>query len=740
LLAPCGDKLGVLWYAPVRALYTLAIFLGSALLFLVQPMIAKMILPRFGGAPAVWTASLLFFQASLLLGYLYAHGLSKLKRQVQPFVHILLLGLVAFTLPFAIPAGIGAVGAGNPTLVVLRTLGSAVGLPFLLMSAGAPLLQRWFSFTSDPAAKDPYFLYAASNAGSLVGLLCYPVLVEPNLTLTQQRLLWTFGYVILAVILAGSALLLVKSSLSSSADPSRPTQSKIQDPATPSSSFQFLSWVLLAAVPASLLTGVTNYVTSNIAPIPLLWVVPLALYLITFVAAFARRRRLTSAQFGRWLPLLATPLALVLVLEATQPLVPLVLLHLSVFVLAALMCHTQLVETRPGPEHLTAFYLWISVGGVLGGAFNALLAPVIFKTFAEYPIAIVAAVLLRPMSAPAPGASRSRADLLYPAAVAVLTIGLVLLSRQLGYAGTSAGTMIAIGLPVILAFIAADKPIRFGLSLGSVLLISNLAGTASTGKLAYVDRSFFGVHRVTDDGESYSLTHGTTRHGRQFKDPQRRDTPLTYYSRSGPIGRVFEYLNKHAPPKDVALVGLGVGTLASYGLPGERMTYYEIDPVVDHIAHDARFFTYLRDTKADLKVVLGDARLTLARAAEHSFDLIVLDAFSSDAIPIHLLTREAVAGYLGKLKQGGLLAFHISNNYLDLEPVLGNVAASLSLYAYYDEDEDTSEPGKEASTWVVMSPDPALGKGLSQSWASLESNPKQLLWTDDYSNILGAFK
>lgn len=726
----------------VRALFTFAIFLGSALLFLVQPMVAKMILPRFGGAPAVWTASLLFFQASLLLGYLYAHGGSRLSSKVQSLVHVVLFGLAALTLPFALSGSSGAVGVDNPTISVLRVLALGVGLPFVLVSAGAPMLQRWFSRTGNPEAADPYFLYSASNAGSMLGLLCYPLLVEPTLTLGNQRLFWTAGYGLLGFVLLVVALTTLRKRddfgelpMPAGETPAVPAIESSASPVNP------LMWVALAAVPASLLTGVTTYVTSNVAPIPLLWVVPLALYLLTFILAFAKKRRATAAQLGRWLPLAVTPLALVLVLESTSPLLPLLLLHLTVFFLAAWMCHTRLVESRPDPQHLTAFYLWISVGGVVGGAFNALLAPVVFKSLAEYPIAIVLALLLRPatvkeMPDAKPGFPK---EILYSVLIAGLTFALAALSRQLGHAGTPVGTMIAIGLPVILCFLTADRPLRFGLALGGVLLVSNLVGTASTGRIALTDRSFFGVHRVTDDGESFSLVHGTTRHGRQFKDAARRDIPLTYYSRSGPIGRIFDYLNKHRPPKDIALVGLGVGTLAIYGKPGQRMTYYEIDPVVDRIAHDTRYFTYLQNTKAQVDVVLGDARLTLAQAPDTGYDLIVLDAFSSDAIPVHLLTKEAVQGYLRKLRPGGLLAFHISNNYLDLEPVLAQVASSLGLKAMFDEDEDTSEPGKEASTWVAMSPYPDALKAAA-GWNDLLATPGGRVWTDDYSNIVGAFK
>ncbi len=711
----------------MRALFTFAIFLGSALLFLVQPLVAKLILPRFGGAPAVWTACLLFFQASLLLGYLYAHAGSKLAPRVQAAIHVALIALAVISLPFALPSGIGALGSANPTLAVLGILARCIGLPFLLVSAGAPMLQRWFSKTDDPQARDPYFLYAASNVGSMLGLLSYPFLLEPALTLKDQSRLWTYGYIALIFAIGITAFIALR----------RPSPERDdQEAPEPRPNPRPWLWIVLGAVPASLLTGVTNYVTSNVAPIPLLWVVPLALYLLTFILAFARRPLTTSAKIARWLPIVATPLALVLVLEATQPLVPMLAFHLVVFFMAAWMCHSRLVESRPDARHLTSFYLYMSLGGVIGGAFNALLAPVIFRSLAEYPIAIVCALLLRP---PSKDGGIKRADWVYPLALAALTFGLVFVSRQIGLAGTTKGTMIAIGIPVILAFVAGETPLRYGLAMGAVLFVSNLANTASTGQIAFIDRSFFGVHRVEDDGTSFSLVHGTTRHGRQFKAPDLRDTPLTYYSRSGPIGRVFDYYAKHQPLHDVALVGMGVGTLSIYGEPGERMTYFEIDPVVDRIAHDTRFFTYLRDSKAQVDTVLGDARLTLAEAPDNHYDLIVLDAFSSDAIPVHLLTREAVQAYLTKLRPGGLLAFHISNNYLDLQPVLTNVAGSLGLIAYFDNDEETSEPGKEASTWLVMGRNqadlrPAIG------WEATTPDPNARVWTDDFSNILSAFK
>ena len=516
------------------------------------------------------------------------------------------------------------------------------------------------------------------------------------------------------------------------------------------------TWLALAAVPSALVMGATTYLTSNIAPIPLVWIVPLALYLLTFILAFAHRPLLSSRTIGRAFALAATPVLLTLALEATEPLMVLAPLHLVALFLAAWMCHRRLAETRPPASGLTGFYLTLSIGGALGGAFAALLAPAIFASYSEYPLAILAALALRPALK---DGDTPRGALLYGAGAAGLATVIALLVRALGMPPSGLRTGLAIGLPLLLAFAAYDRPLRSALMTGGAFFAIGWLGLAAQGRVILARRSFFGVHRVvqgTDhtvkgedgrpvfvpEGSIRSLVHGTTYHGRQ--DSRHPELPLTYYFPSGPIGQVFRSPLGETAHR-VGLVGLGVGSLAAYGRTGQELRYFEIDPEVIRIASDPRLFTFLRDTKAALDVVPGDARLTLAKEADGSFDLLVLDAFSSDAIPVHLLTREAFAIYARKLRPGGTLAFHISNRYLELGPTIAATAATLGLETWEQLDGATSEEetqGKTQSHWLLLSRDPsvlnAFGRRASD-WSPVEIGGARP-WTDDQSDILSTLK
>ncbi|HVT10633.1 MAG TPA: fused MFS/spermidine synthase [Fimbriimonadaceae bacterium] len=749
----------------MRILFTVTLFLSSMLLFLIEPMIAKMILPRFGGSPGVWNTSLLFFQAALLAGYGYAHIATKyLGPRIQAITHIAVLVLPVFLLPFALPHGVGAIGA-NPAPLVLLVLTVSVGLPFLVVSAGAPLLQRWFAATKDPHAHDPYFLYAASNLGSMLALLSYPFLIEPRFSLSQQTQLWAAGYYALFVLMAVCAIAIWlsrgKDEPFHEAPPTMPAEiERPEESVQPAVTWKRrLFWIALAFCPSSLLLGVTTYLTSNIAPIPLLWVVPLALYLLTFIVAFARKQVLSSAKIGRFLPLLVVPLAFTLILEASEPelIVPLTILNLIVFFAASLMCHTELAENRPKAEHLTEFYFYVSLGGVLGGLFNALIAPALFNSFFEYPLVLAAACAFRP-SASADRWKFGRLDWLYPIGIAALVVAMALIGRAIFPEPTHTRSAIMIGLPLVAVFLATDRPLRFAASLLVLFAGSAIMQVAVAGRIIAAKRSFFGVHRVVEYtnpyGTFHDLVHGNTIHGKENLDEkvhaslppkiqQSLDlTPLTYYYPTGPIGQVFQVLgpSRH----NVALVGLGIGSLAAYGQPGQKFTYYEIDPDVVELASDTKLFHFVHDCRASLKIDVGDARLELAKAPDASYDLIVLDAFSSDSIPMHLLTREAIQMYLTKLMPGGVLAFHISNRYLDLKPILGNEAANLGLSAYLEYDAGKeAEVGKEPSKWVVMARNPAdFGELVRRNpdWDALEADPGYPLWTDDYSNLASVLR
>ena len=729
----------------VLLLFLLTLFLSAFLLFCVQPMIAKMVLPLLGGSPAVWSTCMVFFQAALLAGYAYAHATTTwmgVRRQTIVQTGLLLVPL--FVLPFAIPpdAARSLSPEANPTGWLFGLLLGMVALPFFVVATSAPLLQRWFTQTGHPAGSDPYFLYGASNLGSMLALLAYPLVVEPNLRLAQQSMAWTVGYGVYVVLALGCVTVVWRGQQGALTNP---------DSSAPTREIhrlrlgQVSRWVVLAFIPTSLMLGVTMYLTTDIAAIPLLWVIPLALYLLTFILTFARRPILPHSWIVRALPMAAVMLALILSISSVaQPIF--LLLHLVVFFLAAMVCHGELVQCRPGQEHLTAFYLAMSCGGVLGGLFNALIAPLVFDRIAEYPLALVLACLALPKARIDANEHRSRAlDGALPLCLGVLTWVLVTgLQRRSGSTQDDLPAKFAFGLAVLICYAFKDRPVRFGLALGAVLMVAGTY-TSSYGRVLYQHRNYFGVLRVTYDasGNLNRLIHGHTLHGQQSLDPDRRLEPLTYYHRTGPIGQVFEVLHTRDPGADVALVGLGAGSLAAYAEPGQRLTYYEIDPIVAKIARDTRFFTFLEDSRAaSVAVVLGDARLRLGDAPGHAYGLIVLDAFSSDAIPTHLLTREALRLYRDKLKEGGILAFHISNKCIDLIPILGALArdAGLQCLVRRDLDLPASELniGKEPSTWAVMAASQAdLGLLSHDSrWLPPRVPPAEAVWTDDFSSII----
>jgi len=715
--------------------YATTIFLTASLLFVVQPMFAKMVLPLLGGSPAVWNTCLVFYQAALLAGYLYAHATTSwlgVRRQAALHVGLVLLPLLL--LPIGIPSGWTPPAAASPIPWLLALLAVAVGLPFFVVSTTSPLLQKWFAGTGHPSAGDPYFLYAASNLGSMLGLLGYPVLLEPRLRLAEQSRLWSGGYLLLLVFTLACAVLLWRSPVPALADPSR-------ERLTGLAARRRLRWVLLALVPSSLMLSVTTFISADVEAIPLLWVIPLAIYLLTFVLVFARRPLVPHALVVRVLPIALLALVVVLVKRANQPLLLIMGLHLGVFFVAAMVCHGELARDRPPPAHLTEFYLWLSVGGVLGGVFNALVAPLVFDSVAEYPLTVVLACLLAP-GARGGGRGQVVRDVALPVVTGGVTAGLIVGTEWAGPAAAPVGSLLALVVPAMLCFGFSRRPLRFGLGIGAILLAGTLS-TGEQGRVVATRRSFFGVNRVTLDATRglHLLIHGSTLHGAQSLDPARRREPLGYYDPSGPIGQVFEALGD---PPSVALVGLGAGALACYARPRDEWDFYEIDPLVESIARDPRYFTYLRDCLPDARVVLGDARLSLARAGRR-YDLIVLDAYSSDAIPVHLLTREALQMYLDRLAPVGVLAFHISNQHLDLEPVLADLARDASLAALIRGDDVTPAErarGKLASRWAVMARRPDdLGSLVTDArWAPPRAPAGGRVWTDDFSSVLGVLR
>jgi hypothetical protein len=708
--------------------------LGAFLVFSIQPLFARMALPLLGGAPAVWNTAMVFFQSALLAGYAYAHCLSRcLGRRGQVASHLSLLAIASLSLPVAIGAGWDPPAGARSIPWLIALMAWHVGLPFLAVAATAPLIQRWFADSGHPAAGDPYFLYGASNLGSILALLSYPVVVEPALTLHQQGWLWTAGYGALALAITGCGLVVWRREAAGGAATSGRAEAS-----QPIGWRRRLHWLLLALVPSSLLLAVTTHITTDLAAVPLLWVVPLALYLLTFVVAFARRPWLRHAWMVKAQPFVLIPL--VLMFTWNLPFWLGLPLHLLGLFVSALVCHGELARLRPHSERLTEFYFWMAAGGALGGAFTAMLAPLLFDGVYEYPIALVAACLLRPTLAA--GAGRRRIlDFALPVGVGVLLAarsGVDVGLRDFGTLG-----LLLVFVPSALALYAlAERPLGFGLGIAAACGAALLAADAKS--VLARERSLFGVYTVKRDPAGYHvLVHGTTMHGAQRLDPERRREPLTYFHRDGPLGQLFGAVGARA--RTVGAVGLGVGTVACYRQPGQRWTFYEIDPLVERIARDQRHFHYLAECAPDAEIRSGDARLTLQDAPRAAYDLLILDAFSSDAIPMHLMTREALALYLDKLAPGGVIAWHVSNRNLDLAPIVADLAADAGVVAWVQTDQPSRAElaqYRTPSIWIALARRAEdLGPLVHDPrWTRLQGRPDARPWTDDFSNIVSALR
>ena len=729
----------------IAAVFGITLFLSAFLLFLLEPMIAKMVLPVLGGTPMVWNTCVVFFQAVLVAGYAYAHrSASWLNRRSYAAAYATILVVPLLVLPFALRGATHPPADGHPILWLLGVLLRSVGLPFFALSINASLLQKVFATTDDPDGRDPYFLYAASNAGSLLALLAYPTLIEPTLSISTQTSLWAGGYaalVVFALICVGSAS---RITLRTSQPFVTNTSTRDDDRVSAIEWPRRLKWMALAFVPSSLMLAVTSYLTTDIAAVPLMWVLPLALYLSTFIVAFGSRADWWHELADRRLPLLIVALAVFMIVHVTGPTWIIVPVHLIAFGLSALLCHCEIANDRPSPTQLTEFYFWISIGGMLGGVFNTLVAPALFSSILEYPIALVVVCLLRrgrgSVSAPW---SLSIADIAMAIAVALGATACILIAHRLGDS-----SRLALFVPAIAVFSQARRARRFALATIALLLAGFLTANANAdGTVLHRERTFFGVYRVSIDpaGRYRSLFHGTTLHGLQALDPARAGESLTYYHRTGPFGQLFDAVPYASQAPHIAVVGLGVGTLATYARPGQQWTFYEIDPVVETIARTTGGFTYLKHCGDQCRVVLGDARLSLANGSAPQYGLIVLDAFSSDAIPIHLMTSEALSLYLGRLAPSGVLAFHVSNRHLTLGPVLGRLAAAHGLVVLEQRDQligsEIRADGKTASDWVIMARSRGDVAALAHDprWVLPNVQESTPLWTDNFSNILSVF-
>jgi hypothetical protein len=727
--------------APARLIglaFTVAVFVSAALLFVIEPMFGKLVLPLLGGSPAVWITCMLFFQGALLLGYLYAHfGPRWLGVRRHAVLHLALLVLCVLLLPVSVAETHGTFRLEHPNVWLLWVLALSLGAPFVLLSSTGPLLQVWFSNTSHPEADSPYFLYAASNAGSLLALLSYPFLIEPAIPLKGQTVLWSLGYLFLVALVGVS-----------SAYRSRPVPigERVNEPSLPQARIEartLLRWTLLAFVPSSFFLALTTYVTTDVAAVPLLWIIPLVLYLLSFTLVFGRRPLVAHSVLVRWQPVGLIALAVIDFWGPSGSAPWLLPLHLAVFLVTALVCHGELAASKPPAARLTEFYLCIAVGGLLGGVFNALIAPAVFDSVLEYSLTLLAACAVRPWSSVRSGSRNLARDV---GLIVFACVALVATRLGIGEGPALVPAVIASAVVAMICLRMSRDPARFTFAIGAVVTAGLVLGATRRGILLQ-ERNFFGVREVREDASKQMrvLMHGVTKHGGQSTDPARRMDPPSYYNRQGPVGDIFAALPSR-PGRRVAVIGLGTGAMVTYAAAGEEWVFYEIDPDIARLARDARYFTYLQDTPASVRIILGDGRLSLAQAPNEYYDLIFIDAFTSDAIPTHLLTLEALSVYRTKLSRNGVLVLHLSNRYLDLEPVLGRLTQVAGIYglsrASTARTRGLLESGGDPSIWAAVASRASFLGSLrdDERWRPLRVRDKVPLWTDDFSNIFSVFR
>ena len=719
---------------------TAAIFVSAALLFAVQPMFTKMVLPRLGGAPSVWSVAMVFFQAALLAGYAYAHLLTRYAPgRMSVVIHLAVMIAACLFLPLSIATGWGRPPPVGEAFWLLGLFTVSIGLPFFALAANSPLLQAWFARTDHPAAKDPYFLYAASNVGSFLALISYPIVIEPLIRLGDQTRLWSAGFAVLILLIAVCGYLLWRT------PDHAPAAAADSMDAAPIAWRDVMSWIGLAAVPSGLLVAVTAHVSTDVAAVPLLWVIPLALYLLTFVIVFARRPVIPHSVVVAIQPVFILAIVVVLVFEPVRGIVGQIAIHLAAFFVFALVCHGELARRRPAARYLTSFYMWMSAGGMIGGIAAGLLAPYTFNWVAEYPILIALAVLCRPgLTLPK---SQSERVLLF-GAIAIAVISLIASKTLELELDENIYNWIVAALLVVTVLFWAD-PLPFAAIIAFVL-IGNHYANETDGSTSM--RSFFGVHKITDtsNGRFRILSHGTTLHGGQRLRDEKgnritgRPQPLMYYYDGSGLAQVLDAARARANrPIQYAVIGLGTGSLVCRAEANETVRFYEIDRSVIQIARDPNLFNFISECRPNVPIVLGDARLTLADAPDGSYDVIIVDAFSSDAIPIHLITREAMAIYKAKLAPNGIVAVHVSNRHLELASVVAGIAAANGMVARVNEGDDVTENDAEyifsGTVVAVARRDEDFGAiGQSEYWELQTPDPKQWVWTDDYSNIVGS--
>ena len=714
-----------------RALFAVTILTGSFLLFLVQPMIARIALPRLGGAPAVWNSAMLVYQALLLGGYAYAHLLTRLAPRRQGYVHVAVLLLACLFLPIGLSDRILPADA-EPALWVPYLFAVSIGPLFFAVSAQAPLVQRWFAIARPGA--DPYPLYAASNLGSFAGLLAFPLLVEPLMTVTHQRWLWSAGYLALVALVLACVLRLPPSHVAAAETPSGPAPG----------ARRVTLWVLLGLVPSGMMLATSTFISTDLLAMPLLWVVPLALYLLSFSVAFATGRQLADT-LTRIAPVTILMFGGIMMGGFTETPWLSVVMALTLLFMLSVALHTRLYRLRPEPARLTGFYLAMSTGGALGGVFAGLVAPVLFDWTWEYPILILAAGALVPQLYLTQGLKTlwHRPG----AGVAAIVIALLVIAALAVVTGLSPERIAGMRYTLAFSLIAGIGLVTIGARLPYMLVLFTallLFGGLQSLRLSFGSdartRSYFGIYTVYDYPSRRMLVHGTTVHGVQLLGtPERERTPTTYYTADSGVGRVMRAADMlFGPAARIGVVGLGTGTLACYRQPGQRWRFYEIDPAMAALARSR--FTFLARCQPDPDIAIGDARLSLERQAPGSLDLLALDAFSSDAVPMHLLTREAFAVYGRALQPGGVLAVHISNRFIDLAPVVAAAATEGGWQAMIlNHTPSVLDTEASRSSWVVMTRDPetfAMIQLDGAKWRRLRHPKGFESWSDDYASIL----
>jgi SAM-dependent methyltransferase len=758
------------WLSAAGWTFAVGIGLSACLLFTLEPMVGLQLLPILGGAPAVWATALAFFQLILLAGYLYAHvSVTRLGR-LGPVVHLALAAAAGVTLVAAPRMADVHLASYHPVLQVLGTLAISVGLPAFLLCSTTPLLSAWLATAlssgagadsgADPTptstlARDPYRLYVVSNAGSLLALLAYPIVVEPQLGLGAQRLVWGIFFALFVGVLAVVAVARLRLA-------PRPGRA-IGETADGTSGGERIPtrriarWLFLAAVPCGLLSAVTNFITADLIATPMLWVGPLGIYLATFIVAFSTRGGRLVRIATVMAPAMATLLWIPFGFPALWPTLTLLALELLGFGVVALALHGALVADRPSPSRLTMFYLVVSLGGVIGGSFVGFLAPVVFPGIWEYPILVTAAFLGMPSVR---SAAKRLASGVAPQTAAVAAGAPA--GRWSGFAAMVEGARLRLLPYAIVGVLFAvpaviDRPISLILLvplllIGAFILLLGaqtrmmatatalvLVATVAVQPLApiFSERDFFGVSQVTRNADATTLWHGTTSHGSQWTDPSRRFDPRGYYDRRGPMGDVMA-LADYLGPQEIGLAGLGSGEITAYERPVDHMTYFEIDPAVVSIASNPAYFTYLSQAPNRPKIITGDARLEIAKIPDASYDLLILDAFSGDSIPTHLLTVEALRDDLRVLRPGGLLLVHVSNRYYDLVPAVAAGCREVGLTTMsrlYTPTKAETDDGATGSEWVVAArTSDQLASLTTHGWTKPTPADKPI--TDDFPDVL----